>query len=78
MASETQTLIPIGAYVRHMWVHELDGLQPRDGIIIEHVRLFSENFNGYKVFFVHEDDYDIFTPAQLEEEFVLLSTGDIK
>jgi len=73
-----EILIPIGAYVRHMWVHELDGLQPRDGIIIEHVRIFGENFNGYKVFFIHEDDYDIFTPAQLEEEFVLLSTGDIK
>jgi hypothetical protein len=70
---EKEDLIPIGAYVRHMWVHELDGLQPRDGIIIEHVRMFSENFNGYKVFFIHEDDYDIFTTAQLEEEFQILS-----
>jgi len=70
---EKEELIPIGAYVRHMWVHELDGLQPRDGIIIEHVRMFSENFNGYKVFFIHEDDYDIFTTAQLEEEFQILS-----
>ena len=70
---EKEDLIPIGAYVRHMWVHELDGLQPRDGIIIEHVRMFSENFNGYKIFFVHEDDYDIFTTAQLEEEFQILS-----
>ncbi len=73
-----EILIPIGAYVRQMWVHELDGLQPRDGIIIEHVRIFGENLNAYKIFFIHEDDYDIFTPAQLEEEFVLLSTGDIK
>jgi len=73
-----EILIPIGAYVRHMWVHELDGLQPRDGIIIEHVRIFGENLNAYKIFFIHEDDYDIFTPAQLEEEFVLLSTVDIK
>jgi hypothetical protein len=70
---QSEVLIPIGAYVRHMWVHELDGLQPRDGIIIEHVKLFSENFNGYKVFFIHEDDYDIFTTAQLEEEFEMLS-----
>jgi hypothetical protein len=70
---EKEDLIPIGAYVRHMWVHELDGLQPRDGIIIEHVRMFSEKFNGYKVFFIHEDDYDIFTTAQLEEEFQILS-----
>lgn len=70
---QSEVLIPIGAYVRHMWVHELDGLQPRDGIIIEHVKLFSENFNGYKVFFIHEDDYDIFTTAQLEEEFQILS-----
>jgi hypothetical protein len=70
---EKEDLIPIGAYVRHMWVHELDGLQPRDGIIIEHVRMFSENFNGYKIFFIHEDDYDIFTTAQLEEEFQILS-----
>ena len=70
---EKEDLIPIGAYVRHMWVHELDGLQPRDGIIIEHVRMFSENFNGYKIFFIHEDDYDIFTTAQLEEEFEILS-----
>ena len=68
-----EILVPIGAYVRHRWVHELDGLQPRDGIIIEHVRMFSENFNGYKVFFIHEDDYDIFTTAQLEEEFQILS-----
>jgi hypothetical protein len=68
-----EILIPIGAYVRHMWVHELDGLQPRDGIIIEHVSIFGENLNAYKVFFVHEDDYDIFTPAQLEEEFQILS-----
>ncbi len=66
-------LIPIGAYVRHMWLHELDGLQPRDGIIIEHVRIFGENINAYKVFFIHEDDYDIFTTAQLEEEFQILS-----
>jgi hypothetical protein len=70
---EKEVLVPIGAYVRHMWVHEMDGLQPRDGIIIEHVKLFNENFNGYKVFFIHEDDYDIFTTAQLEEEFQLLS-----
>lgn len=70
---EKVELIPVGAYVRHMWVHELDGLQPRDGIIIEHVKLFSENFNGYKVFFIHEDDYDIYTTAQLEEEFQILS-----
>ncbi len=68
-----EELIPIGAYVRHMWLHELDGLQPRDGIIIEHVRIFGENFNAYKVFFIHEDDYDIFTTAQLEEEFQILS-----
>ena len=66
-------LIPVGAYVRHMWLHELDGLQPRDGIIIEHVRIFGENFNAYKVFFIHEDDYDIYTTAQLEEEFQILS-----
>ncbi len=70
---EKEELIPIGAYVRHMWLHELDGLQPRDGIIIEHVRIFGENFNAYKVFFIHEDDYDIFTTAQLEEEFQILS-----
>jgi DUF1365 family protein len=70
---QNEDLIPIGAYVRHMWLHELDGLQPRDGIIIEHVRIFGENFNAYKVFFIHEDDYDIFTTAQLEEEFQILS-----
>ena len=70
---EKEELIPIGAYVRHMWVHELDGLQPRDGIIIEHVKVFGQNFNAYKVFFIHEDDYDIFTTAQLEEEFQILS-----
>jgi len=70
---QNEDLIPIGAYVRQMWVHPFDGLQPRDGIIIEHVKLFSENFNGYKIFFIHEDDYDIFTTAQLEEEFEMLS-----
>jgi hypothetical protein len=70
---QNEDLIPIGAYVRQMWVHPFDGLQPRDGIIIEHVKLFSENFNGYKIFFIHEDDYDIFTTAQLEEEFEILS-----
>jgi hypothetical protein len=69
-------LIPIGAYIRHMWVHELDGLQPRDGIIIEHVTVFGTNFNAYKVFFIHEDDYDIFTTAQMEEEFEILSLGE--
>jgi hypothetical protein len=71
-----EILIPIGAYVRHMWVHELDGLQPRDGIIIEHVRIFGENLNAYKIFFIHEDDYDIFTTAQMEEEFEILSLGE--
>jgi hypothetical protein len=70
---EKEELIPVGAYVRQMWVHPFDGLQPRDGIIIEHVKLFNENFNGYKIFFIHEDDYDIFTTAQLEEEFEMLS-----
>ncbi len=70
---EKVELIPVGAYVRQMWVHPFDGLQPRDGIIIEHVKLFSENFNGYKVFFIYEDDHDIFTTAQLEEGFEMLS-----
>lgn len=71
--STKEVLIPIGAYVRHMWVHELDGLQPRDGIIVEHVRIYGQNFNAYKVFFIHENDYDIFTTAQLDEDFQILS-----
>ena len=69
-------LLPISSYVRHMLVDPFYGLQPRDGIIIEHVRLFAEKPNGYKVFFVHEDDYDIFTTAQMEEEFEILSLGE--
>ena len=68
--------IPISSFVRHMWVDPYDGLQPRDGIIIEHVTLFGSKSNAYKVFFVHEDDYDIFTTAQMEEEFEILSLGE--
>ena len=70
------TLLPISTYVRHMYVDTFDGLQPRDGIIIEHVTVFGTNFNAYKVFFIHEDDYDIFTTAQMEEEFEILSLGE--
>lgn len=67
--------IPISSFIRHMWVDPFDGLQPRDGIVIEHVRIYGEHY-GYKVFFIHEDDYDIFTAAQAEEEFEILSLGE--
>lgn len=72
----TMKLLPISSYVRYMHINYFGILEPRDGIIIEHVTIFGDKPNAYKVFFVHEDDYDIFTTAQMEEEFEILSLGE--
>ena len=62
--------IQIGSYVRYYFLHEANGLIYKDGIIID---IFKRGIDEYKIFFYIDESVGLFTLAQIEEEFEVIS-----